>query len=97
MDETVADLRAGIERRLSSLESYSLKQLAACNGPLDLHAELVDEIRQEAAVIDGQLEVGSGPPSSAQIWSRLDSGSLRRTSHVRWTTFRAYTGTRTAR
>lgn len=58
MDDRVADLRAGIERRLAHLESYSLPQLAACHGPVDLHVELVDEIRQETAVLDAHLEVG---------------------------------------
>lgn len=56
-DDRARDLRAGIERRLTSLETHSIPQLAGCNGPLDLHADLVDEIRQDAQVIDSQLEV----------------------------------------
>lgn len=53
------DLRAGIERRLNSLEEHSIPQLQHCNGPLDLHAELVEGIRQDVSVIEAQLEVGS--------------------------------------
>ena len=53
------DLRAGIERRLTSLESHSIKQLEHCNGPVDLYADLVEGIRQDMAVIDNQLEAGN--------------------------------------
>lgn len=66
-----SDLRAGIERRLTSLESHAIPQLAAGSTNLQLHADLVDEIRQDAQTIDAQLEVG--------CWASLTCVSVRLT------------------
>lgn len=52
----VADLKASLSRRLESIEGYSLVQLRECRGPLSLHAELVDAVRQDTSVIESQLE-----------------------------------------
>ena len=56
----VADLKASLSRRLESIEGYSLVQLRECRGPLSLHAELVDAVRQDMTVVESQLEVRVG-------------------------------------
>ena len=54
---TSNDLTASLERRLASIHDYSLVQLRECKGPMSMHADLVDEIRQDMNTIDAQLEV----------------------------------------
>ena len=54
---SVDEVKGSLDRRLASVAEYSLVQLRECRGPISLHAELVDGIRQDFAVIDSQLEV----------------------------------------
>lgn len=54
---TFDDVNAAIERRLAGIHDYSLEQLRNCTGPLSMHEELVDGIRQDMNTIESLLEV----------------------------------------
>jgi hypothetical protein len=58
-DAAATDLLASIDRRLSSLQEWSLVELAQCRGPLSLHAELAGQVNSDLAVVDGLVEVDS--------------------------------------
>jgi hypothetical protein len=52
-----SDVTASLERRLASIHDYSLVQLRECKGPISMHADLVNEIRQDMNTVEAQLEV----------------------------------------
>ena len=86
---TVADLKASLGRRLESIEGYSLVQLRECRGPLSLHAELVDAVRQYMSVVENQLEVNHGwrlgnPRHVDSTGPRACPGRLRDAASLRW-------------
>lgn len=55
--EESQDLAAGITRRLRTLQTYSLPQLAGCNGDAALYDELAGDISQSTQIIEGEVEV----------------------------------------
>ena len=52
------DLIQSSTRRLNDLKSFQLARLAGCKGPLDIHAELAEEMKSDLESIRNSLEVG---------------------------------------
>lgn len=49
----------GLTRRLNDVRTFQIPRLKECRGPLSLHAELADELRQDLDDIARTLEVES--------------------------------------
>ena len=47
----------GLTRRLHDIRTFQIARLANCKGPLSLHAELADELRQDLEDAARRIEV----------------------------------------
>ncbi|WVF72748.1 hypothetical protein IAT40_007566 [Kwoniella sp. CBS 6097] len=57
MSEPLQVILSNLPRRLNDIETFQLPRLKGCLGPLDLHRELVDEMRGDLDAVRYKLEV----------------------------------------
>ncbi|WVQ99950.1 hypothetical protein IAU59_007093 [Kwoniella sp. CBS 9459] len=57
MSEPLQVILSNLPRRLNDIETFQLPRLKGCLGPLDLHRELVDEMRGDLEGVRYKLEV----------------------------------------
>ncbi|WWC63237.1 uncharacterized protein I303_105837 [Kwoniella dejecticola CBS 10117] len=55
--DTLNSILGSLPRRLNDLETFQLPRLQSCLGPLDLHKELVEEMRSDLEVIHYNIEI----------------------------------------
>ncbi|OCF37880.1 hypothetical protein I317_03457 [Kwoniella heveanensis CBS 569] len=74
-NEALPVVLSNLPRRLNDIETFQLPRLRACLGPLDLHRELVEELRGDLDSIKYKLEV-------AQELYESTSGSQKEAHHA---------------
>jgi hypothetical protein len=67
-------LVSGVRRRLHDVRTYQLDRLRGCQGPVDLHRELAEEMRTDLETAYRNIQVSTKYPSGGHSGG---SSSLR--------------------